>query len=65
MPVSTKELLDLLEGLKQRIAFADMDDFYYFSRACMVKDEKYFDRFDRAFGCISRSWKRWMILSRP
>jgi uncharacterized protein with von Willebrand factor type A (vWA) domain len=50
VPVSTKELLDLLEGLKQRVAFGDMDDFYYFSRACMVKDEKYFDRFDRAFG---------------
>lgn len=50
VPVSTKELLDLLEGLKHRIAFADMDEFYYFSRACMVKDEKYFDRFDRAFG---------------
>ncbi|MCZ6829645.1 MAG: VWA domain-containing protein [Gammaproteobacteria bacterium] len=50
VPVTTKELLDLLEGLQQRVAFADMDDFYYFSRACMVKDEKYFDRFDRAFG---------------
>jgi len=50
VPVSTKELLDLLEGLKQRIVFANMDEFYYFSRTCMVKDEKYFDRFDRAFG---------------
>jgi len=27
-----------------------MDEFYYFSRTCMVKDEKYFDRFDQAFG---------------
>jgi uncharacterized protein with von Willebrand factor type A (vWA) domain len=50
VPVSTKELLDLLEGLRQRIVFANMDEFYYFSRTCMVKDEKYFDRFDRAFG---------------
>jgi uncharacterized protein with von Willebrand factor type A (vWA) domain len=50
VPVTTKELLDLLEGLKRHIAFADMDEFYYFSRTCMVKDEKYFDRFDRAFG---------------
>ncbi len=50
VPVTTTELLVLLEGLKQRVAFADMDDFYYFSRTCMVKDEKYFDRFDRAFG---------------
>jgi uncharacterized protein with von Willebrand factor type A (vWA) domain len=50
VPVTTRELLDLMEGLKQHIAFADMDEFYYFSRTCMVKDEKYFDRFDRAFG---------------
>jgi len=50
VPVTTRELLDLMEGLKQHIAFADMNEFYYFSRACMVKDEKYFDRFDRAFG---------------
>ncbi len=50
VPVTTRELLDLLEGLSQRVVFADIDEFYYFSRACMVKDEKYFDRFDRAFG---------------
>lgn len=50
VPVSTHELLDLLSGLEANIAFADMDDFYYMSRSIMVKDEKYFDRFDRAFG---------------
>ncbi len=50
VPVTTKELLDLLSGLKARVAFASIDEFYYFSRTCMVKDEKYFDRFDRAFG---------------
>jgi uncharacterized protein with von Willebrand factor type A (vWA) domain len=50
IPVTTRELLDLMEGLKRQIVFCDIDEFYYFSRACMVKDEKYFDRFDRAFG---------------
>ncbi|MCY4425851.1 MAG: VWA domain-containing protein [Halieaceae bacterium] len=50
VPVTSRELLDLVHGLQQKIVFANMDDFYYFSRACMVKDEKYFDRFDRAFG---------------
>ena len=50
LPVTTRELLYLIEGLKQNVVFGSMDDFYYFSRACMVKDEKYFDRFDRAFG---------------
>jgi uncharacterized protein with von Willebrand factor type A (vWA) domain len=50
IPVSLKELMDLLGCLEQRLAFADMDDFYFLARATMVKDEKYFDRFDRAFG---------------
>lgn len=50
IPVSLKELMDLITALKERLAFANMDDFYYLSRAVMVKDEKYFDRFDRAFG---------------
>ena len=49
IPVTTRELLDLLEGLKQHLVFADSETFYYFSRTCLVKDEKYFDRFDRAF----------------
>ncbi|NCF19067.1 MAG: VWA domain-containing protein [Haliea sp.] len=50
VPVTTRELLDLMEGMKRHIVFGSMDEFYYFSRTCMVKDEKYFDRFDRAFG---------------
>jgi uncharacterized protein with von Willebrand factor type A (vWA) domain len=50
VPVTTRELLDLMEGLKRHVVFANIDEFYYFSRTCMVKDEKYFDRFDRAFG---------------
>ena len=50
VPVTPRELLDLLEGMKRNIVFGSVDDFYYFSRTCLVKDEKYFDRFDRAFG---------------
>jgi len=50
VPVTTRELLDLLEGMSRHVVFGSVDDFYYFSRTCMVKDEKYFDRFDRAFG---------------
>lgn len=50
VPVTTRELLDLLEGMQRQVVFGSVDDFYYFSRTCMVKDEKYFDRFDRAFG---------------
>ncbi|GAB1257947.1 vWA domain-containing protein [Aurantivibrio plasticivorans] len=50
VPVSLKELLILLEALEKRVAFGSIDDFYLLSRTCLVKDEKYFDKFDRAFG---------------
>ena len=50
IPVSLKELLDLLAGMQQQLAFASLDDFYFLARTIMVKDEKYFDRFDKAFG---------------
>src|SRR5690554_6761347 len=49
IPVTIRELLDLLEGLQQRLAFADVDEFYQLARLSMVKDEKYYDRFDLAF----------------
>lgn len=49
LPVSFTELFTLLECLKQNVIFANVDDFYYLSRACLVKDEKNFDKFDRAF----------------
>ena len=49
LPVSTTELFALLECLNENIIFANIEDFYYLARLCMVKDEKHFDRFDRAF----------------
>lgn len=54
IPVSIRELMDVYQALQQHIAFASIDDFYSLSRACLVKDEKYFDRFDRAFGSYFR-----------
>ncbi|GLS25941.1 vWA domain-containing protein [Marinibactrum halimedae] len=50
IPVSLKEYLVLLEALEKGLAFASVDDFYLLSRTCLIKDEKYFDKFDRAFG---------------
>ena len=50
VPVTIRELLDLLAGLQARLAFVDVDEFYQLARLCMVKDEKYYDRFDKAFG---------------
>jgi uncharacterized protein with von Willebrand factor type A (vWA) domain len=49
VPASLREFLDLLEALQKRLAFADMEEFYYLSRLCLVKDERHFDKFDRAF----------------
>lgn len=49
LPVSFTELFVLLECLKQNIAFGDIDEFYHVARLCLVKDEKHFDKFDRAF----------------
>ncbi|NIB43173.1 VWA domain-containing protein [Pseudomaricurvus alkylphenolicus] len=50
VPVSLKELLVLLEAMEKQLAFGSVDDFYLLSRTCLIKDEKYFDKFDRAFG---------------
>ncbi|AJE21105.1 vWA domain-containing protein [Azotobacter chroococcum] len=49
VPVSLRELLDLIEALEQRLVFADMDAFYFLARTILVKDERHFDKFDRAF----------------
>ncbi len=50
LPVSIKEYLMLLEGLKQHVINNTIDEFYYLSRAALVKDERNFDKFDKAFG---------------
>lgn len=49
LPVSVRELLTLLEALDHRIATGDLDAFYHLSKAVLIKDEKYFDRFDQVF----------------
>ena len=49
VPVSIKEFLMLLQGFEKQVIFGSVEDFYYLARTCLVKDEKYFDRFDRVF----------------
>ncbi|MFO7276587.1 MAG: VWA domain-containing protein [Pseudomonadota bacterium] len=49
VPVTVPEFLTLLEALKERVAWLSAEDFYYLARTCLVKDERHFDRFDRAF----------------
>jgi uncharacterized protein with von Willebrand factor type A (vWA) domain len=50
LPVSAKELLTLLEALKKGVIAPSIDEFYYLSRATLIKDEALYDKFDRAFG---------------
>jgi uncharacterized protein with von Willebrand factor type A (vWA) domain len=49
VPVSITELLTLLDALKAGLGEASAERFYYLARTCLVKDERYYDRFDRAF----------------
>ncbi|MGV8804554.1 MAG: vWA domain-containing protein [Polaromonas sp.] len=56
LPVSVKEYLVLLEALQAGVVGPHsaegaygIDDFYYLSRTVLVKDEKHYDKFDRAF----------------
>ena len=49
VPVSIKEFLMLLQAFEKQVIFGSVEDFYYLARTCLVKDEKYFDRFDRVF----------------
>ena len=49
VPCTLRELLDLIAGLEKQVIFADINDFYFLSRSILVKDEKHYDKFDRAF----------------
>src|SRR5450756_167745 len=49
VPVTLTEFLTLLEGLREGVAFASAQEFYYLARTCLVKDERHYDRFDRVF----------------
>lgn len=49
VPVSLREFLAFLEGMKAGLVTYDVDGFYYLARTALVKDERHIDRFDRAF----------------
>ena len=50
VPVSLREYLTLMEAMKQNLAAYSVEDFYYLSRAALVKDERNLDKFDVVFG---------------
>ncbi|MBL3571624.1 VWA domain-containing protein [Rhodovulum sulfidophilum] len=49
IPVSLREYLSFLEGVKRGLVTYDAEGFYYLARTALVKDERLLDRFDRAF----------------
>ncbi len=52
VPVSLKEYLLLMEAMDKGVAEYSIEDFYYLSRAALIKDERHLDKFDRVFGHV-------------
>src|SRR5215510_7004792 len=52
VPVTLREYLTLMEAMDADIAGRKVEDFYYLSRAALVKDERNLDKFDRVFGHV-------------
>ena len=52
LPVSLREYLTLMEAMDADLAERKVEDFYYLSRAALVKDERNLDKFDRIFGHV-------------
>ena len=71
LPVSVKEYLTLLEALKADVVGptnpdgCSMDDFYYLARTALVKDERHFDKFDRAFAAYFKGVEMIADFSKP
>src|SRR5215218_1825739 len=54
VPVTLREYLTLMEAMEKDLAGRRVEDFYYLSRAALVKDERNLDKFDRVFGHVFR-----------
>ncbi len=50
VPATLREYLTLLDAMGKGCANYKVEDFYYLSRTCLVKDESNLDKFDRVFG---------------
>ena len=50
IPVTLREFLALLEAMERKVVSFNVDDFYFLSRSCLVKDERNLDKFDQVFG---------------
>ena len=50
IPVTLREFLALLGAMERKVVSYNVDDFYFLSRSCLVKDERNLDKFDQVFG---------------
>ncbi len=49
VPCTVSEYLDLVSAVQGHLTFADLDGFYALAKLCLVKDERHYDKFDKAF----------------
>lgn len=52
VPVSLREYLSLLDCLDKNVISFKVENFYYLSRAALIKNEKHIDRFDLVFSKV-------------
>src|ERR1700730_6978326 len=52
VPVTLREYLTLMEAMEHDLAGRRVLDFYYLSRATLIKDERNLDKFDRVFAKV-------------
>jgi uncharacterized protein with von Willebrand factor type A (vWA) domain len=52
VPVTLREYLTLMEAMEHDLASRRVENFYYLSRAALIKDERNLDKFDRVFGHV-------------
>ena len=52
VPVTLKEYLMLMEAMDEKVIDMNVEDFYYLSRAALVKDERNIDKFDKVFSHV-------------
>ena len=58
IPVSLREYLTLLDAMDLGLADYNVENFYYLSRSCLVKDEANLDKFDQVFSQVFKGLER-------
>ena len=63
VPVSTKEFLGFLGAMGEHVIEPDVDEFYYLARSTLVKDERFFDPFDKAFAHYFQGAEKFLAMT--